>query len=129
MPHCGRRLYSNVLRANWTPRQLANVAIFGNRSAPRAPPRARRLLPRAQADAAHGGSFEEYGLRLLDASARGSCCVSRLATCDLCCEAVLPAFSDQGSFQVRPQPQRRRPSRHPGRVAADAAPEALGVGR
>eukprot|EP00290_Baffinella_frigidus_P025245 CAMPEP_0180254038 /NCGR_PEP_ID=MMETSP0987-20121128/39945_1 /TAXON_ID=697907 /ORGANISM="non described non described, Strain CCMP2293" /LENGTH=65 /DNA_ID=CAMNT_0022222995 /DNA_START=18 /DNA_END=211 /DNA_ORIENTATION=+ len=46
MPHCGRRLYSNVLRANWSPLLLAKAPIFGN-------------------------SFSEYGLRLLDARSRG----------------------------------------------------------
>jgi hypothetical protein len=31
MPHCGRRLYSNVLRANWSPLLLSKAPIFGNR--------------------------------------------------------------------------------------------------
>jgi hypothetical protein len=54
MPHCGRRLYSNVLRANWDPSRLAQVLIIGN-------------------------SFESYRLRMLtDYKAKQSCCVERL---------------------------------------------------
>jgi hypothetical protein len=31
MPHCPRRLYSNLLWANWRPRALSSLAVAGNR--------------------------------------------------------------------------------------------------
>lgn len=30
MPHCGRRLYENVLRSNWDRSSLSQLAIVGN---------------------------------------------------------------------------------------------------
>ena len=30
MPHCGARLYNNVLYANWSPEGVRNVVIVGN---------------------------------------------------------------------------------------------------
>lgn len=30
MPHCGRRLYSNLLCTNWSAHQLQNVVLIGN---------------------------------------------------------------------------------------------------
>lgn len=30
MPHCGRRLYENVLRANWTVQALEKLLVLGN---------------------------------------------------------------------------------------------------
>ena len=65
MPHCGRRLYSNVLRANWGAQGLGNLLIVGN-------------------------SFQSYRLRMLtDDRAKRSCCIERLGD-GPCRESRLP---------------------------------------
>jgi len=65
MPHCGRRLYSNVLRANWTPEALSSLAILGN-------------------------SFSAYRVRMLSPRKQECCCVSRLG--DQVIEQALPLY-------------------------------------
>ena len=73
MPHCGRRLYSNVLRANWGAAGLARVLIVGN-------------------------SFEGYRLRMLtDEKAKRSCCVERLGDAR-CRESRLPRAEEEDVF-------------------------------
>ena len=73
MPHCGRRLYSNVLRANWSAAGLARLLIVGN-------------------------SFEGYRMRMLtDAKAKRSCCVERLGDAR-CRESRLPRADEEDVF-------------------------------
>jgi hypothetical protein len=33
MPHCDKELYDSILEANWTPDQLSNFILVGNRLA------------------------------------------------------------------------------------------------
>lgn len=73
MPHCGRRLYSNVLRANWSAVGLARLLIVGN-------------------------SFEGYRMRMLtDEKAKRSCCVERLGD-TRCRESRLPPAEEEDVF-------------------------------
>mmetsp|Transcript_97549 Transcript_97549/g.142740 ORF Transcript_97549/g.142740 Transcript_97549/m.142740 type:complete len:185 (+) Transcript_97549:3-557(+) len=73
MPHCGRRLYSNVLRANWGPTRLPHLLIIGN-------------------------SFQGYRLRMLtDHKAKRSCCVEKIGD-ELTFESRLPRAQEEDVF-------------------------------
>eukprot|EP00960_Hanusia_phi_P045279 757137-Hanusia_phi.AAC.4 len=72
MPHCGRRLYSNVLRANWGPRNLARIVIMGN-------------------------SFGAYRMRRLPDNCKDSCCIEKLGE-DVVSETALPKHAEENSF-------------------------------
>mmetsp|Transcript_412 Transcript_412/g.913 ORF Transcript_412/g.913 Transcript_412/m.913 type:complete len:230 (-) Transcript_412:42-731(-) len=72
MPHCGRRLYSNVLRANWGPGNLSRLVVIGN-------------------------SFGAYRMRNLSTDVRTSCCVEKLGE-EMVVETLLPKHVEENSF-------------------------------